>query len=116
MKGLKLTLATMAFFGLTMAANAQRTVVRTYPAYGTVVTTINRPHLVIHKNKNFYYADGIWYKAKGKKYVVCAAPKGVKISVLPRSSKVVYVNGRRLYKYRGVFYKRAGRHYVVVTV
>jgi len=116
MKSLKTILIIVALVGSMTVAHAQRTVVRTYPAYGTVVTTINRPHLVIHKNKSFYYADGIWYKARGRRYVVCAAPNGVKVSVLPRGSKVVYVNGRRLYQYRGIWYKRTGRYYRVVTV
>lgn len=116
MKSLKTILVMVALLGTLMAANAQRTVVRTYPKYGTVVTTIYRPTVVVHNSRNFYYADGVWYRARGRNYVVCAAPAGVRLTTLPRGSRVVYVNGRRLYHYRGIWYKRTGRNYVVVTV
>ena len=117
MKRMKTLLVIVAFLGTVLATHAQRrTVVKVYPRHGTVVTTITSPKVIVHKNKNFYYADGVWYKARGRKYVVCAAPRGVVVNTLPRGSKVVYVKGRRLYKYRGVWYKRTGRQYVVVTV
>ncbi|MET1259776.1 DUF6515 family protein [Flagellimonas sp. DF-77] len=116
MKNLKLILLTMTLMGGMLTSTAQRTVVRVYPKHGTVVTTIKKPRVVVHKKTNFYVADGIWYKARGKKYVVCAAPVGVKLRTLPRGNKVVVVNGRKLYKYKGIWYKRSGRHYVVVTV
>ncbi|NQZ44439.1 MAG: hypothetical protein HRT65_09020 [Flavobacteriaceae bacterium] len=116
MKNLKLILLTMALMGGMLTSTAQRTVVRVYPKHGTVVTTIKKPRVVVHKKTNFYLADGIWYKARGKKYVVCAAPVGVRVRTLPRGNKVVVVNGRKLYKYKGIWYKRSGRHYVVVTV
>ncbi|MFD2098253.1 DUF6515 family protein [Flagellimonas iocasae] len=116
MKTLKTILVVVAVLGTFMVANAQRTVVKTYPRQGTVVTTIYRPTIVVHKNRNFYYSDGIWYSAKGRNYVVCAAPVGIRLATLPRGSRVVYVNGRRLYNYNGIWYKRTGRHYMVVTV
>lgn len=115
MKSMKVILATIALLG-TMVASAQSTVVRVYPKHGTIVTTINKPRTVVHKKTNFYFADGVWYKARGKRYVVCAAPAGIKVRRLPRARKVVVVNGRKLYKYRGIWYKKTGRHYVVVNV
>ncbi|GMN09221.1 hypothetical protein MTsPCn9_03230 [Croceitalea sp. MTPC9] len=116
MKNLKITLVVMALFGAMIAVNAQTTVVRVYPKHGKVVTTVKKPRVVVHKKTNFYFADGIWYKARGRKYVVCAAPVGVKVRRLPRGNKVVVVNGRKLYKYRGVWYKKSGRNFVVVNV
>lgn len=116
MKSMKIMLLALAFLGTLATAEAQRTVVRVYPKYGTVVTTIKKPRLVVHKKTNFYFSDGVWYKARGRKYVVCAAPLGVKVRHLPRGNKIVHINGRKLYKYKGVWYKKSGRHYVVVTV
>ena len=116
MKSLQTILVIVALLGTLMVANAQRTVVRTYPKHGTVVTTIYRPTVVVHNKRNFYYADGVWYRNRGRNYVACAAPAGLRLATLPRDSRVVYVNGRRLYTYRGIWYKRAGRNYVVVTV
>ncbi|WP_420322935.1 DUF6515 family protein [Flagellimonas sp.] len=116
MKNLKTIVFAIAFLGTILAASAQRTVVRVYPKHGTVVTKVIKPKVVVHKKTNFYFADGIWYKARGKKYVVCAAPTGIKVRKLPKARSVVVVNGRKLYKYRGVWYKKRGKHFIVVTV
>ncbi len=116
MKNLKLILLTIALLGSFISMEAQRKVVRVYPKHGTVVTTISKPRVVVHKNSNFYFANGVWYKARGRNYVVCAAPVGIRVRTLPRGNKVVFVNGRKLYKYNGVWYKKSKRHYVVVNV
>lgn len=116
MKNLKLIFLTIALAGGMLTVTAQRTVVRVYPKQGTVVTTIKKPKVFVHKRTNFYFADGVWYKARGRKYVVVGAPVGIKVRTLPRGNKVVVVNGRKLYKYKGVWYKKRGRSYVVVTV
>ena len=116
MKAFKTLLITMALFAGMSLTNAQTKVVRVYPKHGTVVTTISNPRVVVHKRTSYYVADGIWYRARGKRYVVCAAPIGFKVTKLPRTHRVVRVNGRTLYKYRGVWYKKRGRHFVVVTV
>lgn len=116
MKTLKTILVTITLLGAMVAANAQRTVVRVYPKHGTVVTKVTKPKVVVHNKTNFYFADGVWYKARNKKYIVCAAPVGIKVRRLPRTKKIVMVNGRKLYKYRGIWYKKSGRHFVVVNV
>ena len=116
MKNFKILFIVMVMFGTMLTVNAQRTTVRIYPKHGTVVTTVKKPSVFIHKKTNFYLADGVWYKAKGRKYVVCAAPIGIKLRKLPRGNKMVMVNGRKLYKYRGVWYKKSGRKYIVVNV
>ncbi len=117
MKQMKMILAIVAFLGTILTIQAQtRTVVKIYPKHGTMVRTVSNPRIIVHKKTSFYYADGVWYKARGKRYVVTAAPRGIRLKTLPRGSKVVYRNGRRLYQYRGIWYKRSGNHYVVVNV
>nr|WP_299069191.1 DUF6515 family protein [uncultured Allomuricauda sp.] len=116
MKNIKLVFLTIALVGGLLITNAQKTVVRVYPKHGTVVKTITKPKVVVHNNVNFYFSDGVWYRTKGKTYVVAAAPRGITVRKLPRARKVVVVNGRKLYKYRGVWYKKTGRNYVVVNV
>ncbi len=116
MKKVKILLLAATLLGALLTVEAQRTVVRVYPKHGTVVTTINRPKIIVHKRTNYYFADGVWYRARGRKYVVCAAPVGIKVRALPRGNKVVVVNGRKLYKHKGIWYKKSGRHFVVVTV
>ncbi|WP_343485979.1 DUF6515 family protein [Allomuricauda sp. d1] len=116
MKRIKLMLLTLILMVGISSCNAQRTVVRVYPKHGTVVTTLSKPRVIVHKRTNFYFTNGVWYKARGRKYVVCAAPVGIKVRNLPRGNKIVHVNGRKLYKHKGVWYKKSGRHYVVVNV
>jgi len=116
MKNLKTILFIVICIGAFTLASAQRSVVRVYPKHGTVVTTIHKPRLVIHKKHSYYLSNGIWYKTKGRRYVVVNAPIGIKIKNLPRGNKVVVINGRKLYKYKGVWYKKSGRHYKVVNV
>ncbi|WP_394971366.1 DUF6515 family protein [uncultured Croceitalea sp.] len=116
MKNFKILLVTISLFGAMFSVNAQTTVVKVYPKHGTIVKTVYKPKVVVHKKTNFYFADGVWYKTRGRKYIVCAAPVGVKVRNLPRGNKVVVVNGRKLYKYKGIWYKKSGRNYVVINV
>ena len=102
--------------GTMVACGAQTKVVRVYPKHGTVVRTIHKPKVIVHKKTNFYFANGVWYKARGKRYVVCSAPVGVRVRTLPRGHRVVWRNGRKLYNYKGIWYKKSGRNFVVVTV
>jgi hypothetical protein len=116
MKNLKLLLLIVALVGGILTASSQRTVVRVYPKHGTVVTTVYQPKVFVHKRTNFYFADGVWYKARGRKYVVVRPPVGIKVRNLPRGNKVVVVNGRKLYKYKGIWYKKSRRNFIVVNV
>ena len=107
----------MALFGAMSASNAQRIVkVKVYPKHGTVVTSVHNPRLVIHNGVRYHLAAGVWYRARGAKYVVCAAPRGIVINRLPRGYKTVRIKGRRYYAYKGVNYQRIGRTYRVVYV
>ncbi len=115
MKSLKVVLVIIAFFGMLSAGNAQR-IVKVYPKHGTVVTTIHKPRLLFHKGINYHFASGIWYKARGRKYVVCAAPRGIVLRTLPRGHRVVYIKGRKYFAYKGIHYRKIGRTYKVVYV
>ena len=106
----------MVFLGAMSTMNAQRKVVKVYPKHGTVVTTITKPKVIVHKGAKFNFASGVWYKAQGRKYVVCAAPLGITLRHLPRGYKVVRVNGRKLYKYKGIWYQKKRGGYLIVTV
>ncbi len=115
MKKLRILLIVVALFGALSAVNAQR-VVKVYPKHGTVVTTIHKPKLVVHKGIRYHLADGVWYKTRGRKYVVCAAPRGIVINTLPRGHKVVLVKGSKYFAFKGVHYQRIGRTYKVVYI
>lgn len=115
MKTLKILLVIGLMLGAFGSAEAQR-VVRVYPKKGTVVTTIHKPKVYKYGGIKYRFAAGIWYKPYGRRYVVCAAPAGIKINILPRGHKIVYVRGKRYYKYNGIYYKKRGRGYKVVVV
>ncbi|MEM9141780.1 MAG: DUF6515 family protein [Bacteroidota bacterium] len=116
MRSIKMIVVVWALLGAMVSVNGQTRTVQVYPRIGTVVTTIHKPTVVVHKNVRFHVANGVWYKARGRKYVVSAAPLGVQVRSLPRGNTVVRINGRKLYRYKGVWYKKQGRRYVVVTV
>jgi len=115
MKTVRNFLIVIVLLGGLLSVNAQK-VIKVYPKHGLVVTKIHKPTVVLHKGSSFHYADGVWYKTRGKKYVVCAAPKGVAIKRLPKGYRVVRYKGRKLYKYKGVWYKKNKKAFVVVTV
>ncbi|WP_299536120.1 DUF6515 family protein [Ulvibacterium sp.] len=116
MKNLKSILLILILFGTLSAVNAQRRVVKVYPRIGTVVSTVHQPRLVVHRGVNFHVSNGVWYRFRGGRYVVSAAPVGIQVRHLPRGNKVVRINGRKLYRYRGVWYKKYGRGYMIVNV
>jgi len=116
MKNLKSMVIIVVLFGSFLTANAQRRTVKVYPRIGAVVTTVHQPKLVVHRGINFHVANGIWYRYRSGKYVVCAAPIGITVRKLPRGNQVVRVNGRKFFRYRGVWYKKQGRGYITVNV
>jgi len=116
MKKLKLVMIAVVFLGAFVSANAQRKVVKIYPKHGTVVTKVHKHNIVVHKGVKFHFSKGVWYKPRGRKYVVCAAPLGKTLRHLPRGYKIVRLNGRKLYKYKGIWYQKKGKGYIVVNV
>lgn len=113
MKKIFLLMTGMLLMGL-MQVQAQKKVVRVYPKHGTVVTTIHKPKVIVHSGKKFHYSDGVWYRLRKGKYVVAAAPVGIRVKRLPRGHKVVVVGGKKYYTYRGIRYQKRGRIFVVV--
>ena len=90
--------------------------VKVYPRYGTVVTKVYQPRLVIHGGVNFYYARGVWYKPYGRRYVVCKAPLGIRLKHIPRGHRIVRVDGKKYYHYNGIWYTKKRGYFTVVRV
>lgn len=116
MKNFRLIMLIVVFIGSMLSMNAQRKVVKIYPKHGTVVTKVYKPNVVVYKGNKLHFSEGVWYKTKGKKYIVCAAPIGVTVRHLPRGYKVVRINGRKMYKYKSIWYKKNRRGYIVVNI
>ncbi len=90
--------------------------VKVYPRYGTVVTKVYQPRVVVHSGVNFYYAEGVWYKPYGRRYVVCKAPLGIRLKYIPRGHRIVRVDGKKYYHYNGIWYTKKRGYYTVVRV
>ena len=114
MKNLKILLIIAALIGGSFSMQALET--KVHPRYGTVVTKVYKPHVVVHGGINFYYAKGVWYKPYGRSYVVCKAPIGIRVNSIPKGYKIIRVNGKKYYRYNGIWYKKSGRFYTVVRV
>ena len=116
MKHLKQMAVAVLLLGTLQGTYAQKTVVRVYPKHGTIVATLTKPKVVVHKKNTYYFADGVWYRVNRRGYAVCAAPVGMRVKALPRGHKVVVVRGKKLYRYRGITYQKRRGHFYVVTV
>ena len=108
MKSLKLLCLLLVVFGMFNNAQA-KTELKIYPKIGIVVSTVHKPKIYLHSGIRYHFAGGIWYKPHGRKYVVCRAPRGVRVKVLPKGHSLVVVKGRKLYLYNGVLYKKKSR-------
>lgn len=115
MKSLKSLLILAALLGGFTFGQA-KTTIKVYPKAGVIVTKLHHPRVYVHKGVRFHYAQGVWYRPHGKRYVVTSAPVGIVVRSLPRGRKVVRVNGRKYYSYNGVWYRKSGRGYKVVIV
>ena len=114
MKKLKVLIIIAALFGATAGIQAHS--IKVLHKRGTVITKVHHPKVVVHKGVNFYYANGIWYKPYGRKYVVCRAPIGIRVKYIPRGYQRVRINGVKYYTYNGVWYTKKRGYYTVVRV
>jgi len=107
----------IAFMGISQYAQAQVVVSKTTVVKGSTVRTLPKNHVVItHRNVNYRYVDGVFYKPHAKGFVVADAPVGISVARLPKYATVVRVRGRRYFRYGGIYYQKVGRSYKVVRV
>ena len=55
---------------------------------------------------DYYVIDGIWYTKFKNKFILKKAPKGAKLTFIPKGGKIVTMGGKKYYKSNGVFYKK----------
>ncbi len=108
MKNLKLTaLLLLAFISFT-SVDAQITVVKEVDS--TEKATINKSEEkvkeITYDGISYYVVNGIWHTKFKNKLVLRQAPKGARISFLPKNGKMVTMGGKKYYKSNGVFYKK----------
>ncbi|MCU7548322.1 hypothetical protein OCK74_04310 [Chitinophagaceae bacterium LB-8] len=66
----------------------------------------------------YYYDYGYYYRPYGSSIQVVAPPLGIRVSVLPRGYRPIYMGSDVFYYSNGIFYRRAEheRDYEVVGV
>lgn len=87
------------------------------PRRGAQVTALPKKTVVVsHRNTNYHYDNGVYYKPVGSSYVVTRPPVGIRVSVLPPNPYRVILSGNPYYYYYGSYYVPfAGGGYEVVA-
>jgi hypothetical protein len=90
---------------------------RYYPPRGEVVDRLPRgPVIVPHRNTNYYFHGGAWYRSSGSRFVVVAPPIGLSLSMLPPFYTTLWIGGAPYHYADGVYYqwRPSYRDYVIV--
>ncbi|MEH6566198.1 MAG: DUF6515 family protein [Halopseudomonas sp.] len=67
-----------------------------------------------HREQDYYYARGAWYRPYSGGFVVVMPPVGLSIPILPDGYITLTIGGRPYYRYNDVYYTRRGNSYVVI--
>ncbi|MCG6534513.1 MAG: DUF6515 family protein [Syntrophales bacterium LBB04] len=87
-----------------------------YPARGQVIEVLPSGHrMVVFGRDRFYFFDGVWYRSKGRRFLVVAPPIGLAVPFLPPFYTTIMVGGVPHYYANEVYYAAASGGYVVVT-
>lgn len=63
----------------------------------------------------FAYHQGVFYKPYNSEYVVCQAPVGIRVNMLPRDCRRVVIRNVDYYYYNGTYYRPYGNEYATVA-
>ncbi|MDB4293451.1 DUF6515 family protein [Maribacter sp.] len=83
---------------------------RHLPRRGSTVKTIGVGHIGIRfGGKHFRFHNGVWYKPKGKRFLVVRAPLGARVRVLPLGFGRIVIGASPYFYHYGTYYvKTAG--------
>lgn len=82
---------------------------------GDLFDTVPTYHVrVVHQDRNYYVADGVFYLREGIRYRVVKPAVGVRVTSLPRGYTTVRRGGVLHYRFNNVTYRRVNNVYVVV--
>lgn len=78
---------------------------RHLPRRGRTVRTLGVGHIGIRFGGiRFRFHNGVWYKPKGRKFVVVRAPFGARLRVLPVGYRRIVIGPRPYFYHYGTFY------------
>ncbi len=85
------------------------------PRWGYSYKTAPKHAVVIsHKGARYHFHSGIFYKRKGKNYVIVKAPLGMQVKTLPKKCIHFQYKGRKYHYYYGTFYMKTKNTYTTV--
>ena len=85
------------------------------PSRGALVSSMNKNAIVVNFGGFGYrYYSGVWYKPRGKRWMVVRSPFGVRVKVLPNGYRRCIVGSRTYYYYYGTYYVQSNKEYEVV--
>ena len=70
--------------------------------------------MVHHRDHDYYYVRGLWYRPHGGSFIIVMPPVGLSIPVLPTGYVTLTIGGQPYYRYEDVYYEQRGAQYVVV--
>ena len=78
---------------------------RYYPPRRTIVKSLPRGYRVVpHRDFDFYFHSGVWYRSSGRHFSVVFPPLGLIVPVLPPFYTTIWVGGLPYYYAGGVYY------------
>lgn len=89
-----------------------------YPSRGYAVRDLPRDRVIVNGPRGrFYFSGGVWYAARGPRFVVVGAPIGAFVPVLPPFYTTVWVGGAPYYYSNDTYYawRESSGEYEVVA-
>lgn len=76
-----------------------------YPRSGHVIKTLpSRRTYIHHRNRDYFFYQGIWYRPYGVSFEVIVPPFGITVPILPPVYSTIWVHGRPYYYANNVYY------------
>ncbi len=89
---------------------------RYYPRRGYVVGSLPAGHIgITHGGVRYFHHAGVWFRARGPRYVVVAPPFGIVIPLLPFGYSTVWLGREPYYYVDEVYYVRVPGGFRVVA-
>ena len=72
--------------------------------------------IIMYNGKKYHFHNGVYYHARGAKYIVVAPPRGIKIKHLPTGYKRIRHNGSMVFYYYGSYYRNVNNNQEFETI
>jgi len=78
---------------------------RHLPRRGKVVRTVGAGFFGVRfRGIGYRFHKGVWYRPKGKRFLVTRGPVGIRVAVLPVGFRALHIQSKPYYYYYGTYY------------